>query len=42
MLALPPLSYVSVDKFFNFSEFQFSFLQNRNINTPASSAVPDT
>lgn len=42
MLALPFISYMIIGKFCNFSEFQFSFLKNRDINALVSSAVPDT
>lgn len=41
MLALPFISYMIIGKFCNFSEFQFSFLKNRDINALVSSAVPD-
>lgn len=39
MLALPLCSYV-IRQVLNFSEFQFSLLQNRDINAPASGTVP--
>lgn len=42
MLALPFISYMIIGKFCNFSELQFSFLKNRDINVLVSSTVPDT